>query len=75
MSHTLGLGGCGMADRRKKSRAKKDVFSVTKAVKANARARVGQPKAEFVLPDVTKKVARREAKHKPTLQDLLTKEE
>jgi len=32
-----------MAERKKKSRAKKDVFSVIKAVKANARARVGQP--------------------------------
>ncbi len=60
---------------KKKSRAKKDVFSVTKAVKANARARVGQPKAEIVLPDVKKKAARRSAKYKATLQDLLTKDE
>jgi hypothetical protein len=60
---------------KKKSRRKKDVFSVTKAVKANARTRVGQPKAEFVLPDEKKKAARRLAKHKSTLQDLLTKDD
>ena len=64
-----------MAERKKKSRAKKDVFSVIKAVKANERARVGQPKAEMVLPDVKKKAARRAAKYKATLQDLLTKDE
>lgn len=64
-----------MAERKKKSRRKKDVFSVTKAVKANARARVGQPKAEIILPDVKKKASRRAAKYKATLQDLLTKDE
>jgi hypothetical protein len=63
-----------MAARKKGSRGKKDVFSVTKAVKANARERVGQPKPERILPDETK-TARRALKHKPTLLDLLTKEE
>ena len=33
------------------SKAKKEVFSATKAVKANARERVGTPPPEIVLPD------------------------
>ena len=49
-------------------------FSVTKAVKANARDRVGQPKVERVIPDETK-AQQRERKHKETLADLLTKED
>jgi hypothetical protein len=56
----------------KSSRGKKSAFSVTKAVKANARARVGQPPASFALPDDTK-AARRISKHKITLQALLEK--
>ena len=55
--------GDGMAKR------KKDVFSVTKAVKANARERVGQPKPGRVLEDKPK--TGRAAKHKPKLEDLL----
>lgn len=54
---------------------KKDTFSVTKAVKANARERVGQPKPETVLPDEKQKAARRTQKHKETLADLLVRSE
>jgi hypothetical protein len=53
---------------------KKQTFSVTKAVKSNARDRVGQPKPSRVLPDETKQT-RRERKHKKGLQDLIAKEE
>jgi hypothetical protein len=48
-------------------------FSATKAVKANARDRVGQPKPARVLSD--KPRTGREAKHKPKLQDVLRQEE
>jgi hypothetical protein len=57
----------------KKSRNRKQVFSVTKAVKANARARVGQPPAERILPDETKS-ARVTRKHKLSLQKLIQQE-
>ena len=53
-----------------KKRAKKKVFSAVKAVKANARERVGQPKAERVIEDKPRG-DRRDAKHKTTLGDLL----
>lgn len=52
-----------------KKRAKKK-FSVVKAVKANARERVGQPKAERVIEDKPR-AERREAKYKATLGELL----
>ena len=52
---------------------KKRVFSIVKAVKANARAQVGTVPAERVLPDPKDK-ARREPKHKETLGDLLAKQ-
>jgi hypothetical protein len=48
-------------------------FSATKAVKANARERVGQPKPARVLAD--KPQTGRQAKHKPKLQDVLQREE
>jgi len=51
-------------------KAKKKVFSVTKAVKANARERVGQPKASRPLPDPKQKAAAH-PKHKTTLAKLL----
>lgn len=53
-------------------KAKKRVFSIVKAVKENARARVGQPPAEKVLPD-PKQRALAQPKHKETMQDLLAK--
>jgi hypothetical protein len=57
-----------------KKRSKKKTFSVVKAVKANARDRVGQPKPERVIPDAPKEQPRK-LKHKETLNDLLGKEE
>jgi len=53
-------------------RAKKQVFSVVKAVKSNARDRLGTPPPERVLPDPRQKLAAR-PKHKETLADLLEK--
>ena len=47
-------------------------FSATKAVNANARERVGQPKPSRVLPDAPR--TGRQAKHKPKLVDLLREE-
>jgi len=52
------------------SKSKKEVFSVVKAVKANARARVGNPPPERTLPDPKQKLAAN-PKHKKTLADLL----
>jgi len=46
------------------------VFSVVKAVKANARAQVGTPPPEKVLPDPKAKELRK-PKHKETLAVLL----
>ena len=54
------------------AKSKKKTFSVTKAVKANARERVGTPKSSFPLPTVKEKAAAK-PKHKETLSDLLTK--
>lgn len=53
---------------------KKKVFSAVKAVKANARERVGQPKAERVI-DENRRAARRVEKHKPTLAERLNLDE
>jgi hypothetical protein len=53
------------------SKAKKQVFSKVKAVKANARERVGTPPPERVLPDPKHKAAAK-PKHKETFADLLT---
>ena len=44
-------------------------FSATKAVKANARARVGQPKPARVVD--TEPRTGREVKHKPKLEDVI----
>ncbi len=53
-------------------KAKKRVFSIVKAVKENARARVGMVPPEKVLPDPKQK-ALAKPKHKESLQDLLEK--
>ena len=53
------------------SKAKKRVFSVVKAVKLNARDRVGPVPAERVIPD-PKQNAAAKPKHKKTLADLLS---
>jgi hypothetical protein len=51
------------------SKPKKQVFSKVKAVKANARARLGTPPPERILPDPRQKMAAK-PKHKPSLADL-----
>jgi hypothetical protein len=48
-------------------------FSATKAVKANARERVGQPKPARVVD--TEPRTGREAKHKPKLEEIIQREE
>jgi hypothetical protein len=48
-------------------------FSVTKAVKSNARDRVGQPKPARVLD--TEPRTGRETKHKPKLEEIIQREE
>jgi hypothetical protein len=53
------------------SKAKKRVFSVVKAVKENARNRVGPVPAGGVIPDPKQKAAA-QPKHKKTLADLLS---
>jgi hypothetical protein len=54
--------------KRKPSR-----FSASKAVKANARERVGQPKPSRIVAD--KPRTGRQAKHKPRLEDIIREEE
>jgi hypothetical protein len=53
-------------------KAKKRVFSIVKAVKQNARDRVGIVPAEKILPDPKQREAAK-PKHKETLADLLQK--
>jgi hypothetical protein len=48
-------------------------FSATKAVKANARERVGQPKPARVGDDTPR--TGRQTKHKPKLDDMIRQEE
>ncbi len=48
-------------------------FSATKAVKANARERVGQPKPVRVVD--TEPRSGRDVKHKPKLDELIRQEE
>ncbi|MGC8549494.1 MAG: hypothetical protein ACP5M4_07320 [Acidobacteriaceae bacterium] len=52
-------------------RAKKRLFSKVKAVKANARERVGQPKPERVIDADPREATKRKPKHKPTLQEII----
>ncbi len=56
------------------AKAKKKTFSATKAVKANARDRVGTPPASIPLP-TTKEKAAAKPKHKETLADLLNEKD
>lgn len=53
-------------------KTKKRVFSILKAVKQNARDRVGMPPPEKILPDPKQKAAA-SPRHKETLADLLAK--
>jgi hypothetical protein len=50
----------------------KRAFSIVKAVKQNARDRVGQPPPEKILPDPKQK-ALAKPRYKETLSDLLEK--
>jgi len=52
------------------SKPKKQVFSKVKAVKSNARDRVGAPPPARALPDPKQKLAAK-PKHKKTFVDLL----
>jgi hypothetical protein len=54
------------------AKRKKETFSAAKAVKANARERVGQPKPSRILPDAPR--MGRKAKYKPKLNELLREE-
>jgi hypothetical protein len=51
------------------AKRKKERFSAAKAVKANARERVGQPKPSRVLPDAPR--TGRKVKHKAKMEDLV----
>ena len=55
-------------------KAKKSIFSATKAIKANARERLGTPPPSRPLPDPKQKSAAK-PKHKETLADLLERTE
>jgi hypothetical protein len=55
------------------TKRKPEKFSVTKAVKANARERVGQPKPARVVD--TEPRTGREVKHKPKLEEIIRQEE
>jgi len=55
------------------TKRKQDKFSATKAVKANARERVGQPKPARVLD--TGPRTGRDIKHKPNLDQIIHQEE
>jgi hypothetical protein len=55
------------------AKRKKTGFSAAKAVKANARERVGQPKPSRVLPGAPR--TGRKAKHKPKLEEIIRGEE
>ena len=65
--------GSGRYGEEAMKKAKKRVFSIVKAVKENARARVGSPPAEKVIPDPKAKAAAK-PRHKETFVDLLEKQ-
>lgn len=52
---------------------KKHKFSVVKAVKANARERVGQPRSERIIEDKPH-TEKRTAKHRKTLGEMLVED-
>jgi hypothetical protein len=52
------------------TKRKVEKFSVTKAVKSNARDQVGQPKPSRVLED-RPRTEGRESKHKGKLEDMI----
>ena len=56
-----------------KRRRRPAQFTTAKAVKANARERVGQPKPSRIVAE--KPRTGRQAKHKPRMEDLLRGED
>jgi hypothetical protein len=56
-----------------KRKRRPEKFSIVKAVKANARDRVGQPRPEKVIED-PKRAHGRKAKHRQTMPQLLSAE-
>ncbi len=57
-----------------KRKRRPEKFSIVKAVKANARDRVGQPKPERVIIDNQTRENSRKPKHRQTLPQLLITE-
>jgi hypothetical protein len=57
-----------------KRKRRPEKFSVVKAVKLNARDRVGQPRPERVILDDQKREQGRKPKHRKTLPQLLNAE-
>jgi hypothetical protein len=55
--------------RIKMTKRKTSRFSATKAVKANARDRVGQPKPARVVDDTPR--TGRQAKYKPKIEEII----
>jgi hypothetical protein len=55
-----------------KRKRRPEKFSIVKAVKANARERVGQPRPERVIADQPRDG--RKAKHRQTMPQLLSNE-
>jgi hypothetical protein len=56
-----------------KRKRRPEKFSVVKAVKANARERLGQPRPERIIED-PKQARARKPKHRQTLPQLLSTE-
>lgn len=52
------------------TKRKIEKFSVTKAVKSNARDQVGQPKPSRIVQD-SPKIEGRESKHKTSLEEMI----
>jgi hypothetical protein len=56
-----------------KRKRRPEKFSIVKAVKANARERVGQPRPERIIED-QKRPGDRKPKHRQTMPQLLNSE-
>lgn len=65
---------CREEDKNLAMKKKSKKFSVTKAVKSNARDMVGQPRPAKVIDDRARD-EKRKARHKTTLSELLTHKE
>jgi hypothetical protein len=63
-----------MAEAMAKRKRRPEKFSIVKAVKANARERVGQPRPERVIAEAPRPNSRK-AKHRQTMTQLLTANE